>query len=1341
MKRIVAKIACFFPVFLFITSISTEVANAAPFAYIANFNDNNVSVIDTATNAVVGSPIAVGTKPSSLAVDPAGAFVYVVNYGSNTVSVLSTATNTVVSTIAVPGPGGIAVHPAGTSVYVTNYSSSKVSVIDTYDNTVVQTIAVGTDPLGIAVNPAGTLVYVANSSSNTVSVIDTDTNSVVTSIPVQTAPFGVALDSSGARLYVSNRSSGTVSVIDTATNTVVATAGDSGTAGAKPVGVAVHPSGARVYVASYAYDCVSVIDTATNTIVGNPIYVGTSPLSVALNPSGTLLYVTNNGSANVSVIDTASNTVVKTVTVGNAPTSAGLFIGPDAVNGACGSDNTLTLSTEPGNLCTAGAPSSIKAGATSYTWSCNGNGVGATAACSALRLYEVSTSVSGDHGIIDTSRYVPYNATPTFTITPKTGYLPGPVSGTCGGTPSGNNFTTNAVTASCTVAATFIPAATTPISFGFIAQKGIAPNSVATSTTITVSGIAAGAAPIAIAGGTYSINGGAYSALAGTIKNGDTVTLRQTSSATPGVMTTATVNIGGIKGDFWVTTSGAGCQLSPVLNSGTGSYYTSIQNAYDHAGSADVLEILAFSFGEDLLLNGHKKVTLKGGFNCAYATNANQYTTVRTLTVSGTTGQVIAANLIIGGIDDATSKSSSSGILTLPQGIVISPHSLTITSATGDVAVGADGNFRVAEPQGGGLATLSVTDSNGKLVLLGYLDGDHPEKNAANPTTTAVELLFWSTLSFMFPQEEWPRIYDLLTAAPETATLADVIAARMIINPTAVGDRDPAITAALTAATNSLRNPNRNQAKATQRAVSESIIDPKIVSNSASSDKVMVSGLTGNFYGLSVLPSLDDLGIIIQNRCRIHRRYVLFRTGFIPNTGHFSDPPTLLPKWIQEDNGYISATTGVTAVIGGYIDAFSGNRKIAWAPKITPTIPLPISPTDAKASIFRVYVVGPGIGDLLGSIPADLMNQPEAKSAVVHAFDEAGMLTLGKELLWPMFSKILPAAFPIPDSDSMLSLMTNLAGQLTTFGLNLDPYIEKNDLNGAVTELVKLLTSNPQARTIAFQLVSNVLVKMSPNAATAGKCLEKTFANICKALNLADIILLGSDMNLILYDVKNSNMINQWDVKAISGTTTLKPAIAKVSKATPKATFTLRVMGVPGTELPLYYMWYGVNKGVFDDHKNPPNDILLTDQSIVTYNAYAPVPTSGTDTVLVDIFDAHKVVIKTATATVQFRDYVGSDWWGVWVGTFTSTCGGGWGGADLQVGGDPTNPENGLFVLVASTWYAWTISEFMATASGDTAVSTDGSVVMKLSGDGAIQATFTLDNSCEQSGVFTYSHR
>ncbi|PEL21740.1 hypothetical protein COL62_34895 [Bacillus toyonensis] len=83
---------------------------------------------------------------------PNGNFVYAANANSDNVSVIDTSTNAVTTTI--PGgsfPRGVAITPNGNLVYVTNESSDNVSVIDTSTNAVTTTIPVGDRPFGIAI--------------------------------------------------------------------------------------------------------------------------------------------------------------------------------------------------------------------------------------------------------------------------------------------------------------------------------------------------------------------------------------------------------------------------------------------------------------------------------------------------------------------------------------------------------------------------------------------------------------------------------------------------------------------------------------------------------------------------------------------------------------------------------------------------------------------------------------------------------------------------------------------------------------------------------------------------------------------------------------------------------------------------------------------------------------------------------------------------------------------------------------------------------------------------------------------------------------------------------------
>jgi YVTN family beta-propeller protein len=253
-------------------------------AYVTNYDASGaVSVIDTTTNQVIGTPIAVDSFATSVAITPDGKRAYVADGGG--ASVIDTATNQVVAHVPmVDGAFAIAISPDGTRAYAADYNQDNVSVIDTATNQVIGApISVGSGPVSIAITPDGKRAYTANYYVNgTVSVIDTATNQVVGSpIAVGRDPASIAITPDGKRAYVANYGDDSVSVIDTATNQLV---GSPILVGSGPSAVAITPDGKRAYVANYAEESVWVIDIATNQVIGAPILVGIHPHALAIVP-------------------------------------------------------------------------------------------------------------------------------------------------------------------------------------------------------------------------------------------------------------------------------------------------------------------------------------------------------------------------------------------------------------------------------------------------------------------------------------------------------------------------------------------------------------------------------------------------------------------------------------------------------------------------------------------------------------------------------------------------------------------------------------------------------------------------------------------------------------------------------------------------------------------------------------------------------------------------------------------------------------------------------------------------------------------------------------------------
>src|SRR5215217_975551 len=109
------------------------------FMYVVNQGTGSVTVLNTISNTVVGSPIRVGENPVAIAFDPVHNRMYVANEFSNTISVINITTNTVVGSPIPDGrnnPVAIAFDPVHNRMYVTNELSKNITVIDTTSNTV-----------------------------------------------------------------------------------------------------------------------------------------------------------------------------------------------------------------------------------------------------------------------------------------------------------------------------------------------------------------------------------------------------------------------------------------------------------------------------------------------------------------------------------------------------------------------------------------------------------------------------------------------------------------------------------------------------------------------------------------------------------------------------------------------------------------------------------------------------------------------------------------------------------------------------------------------------------------------------------------------------------------------------------------------------------------------------------------------------------------------------------------------------------------------------------------------------------------------------------------------------
>ncbi|WP_158515446.1 beta-propeller fold lactonase family protein, partial [Kitasatospora sp. MBT63] len=297
---------------------------------------STISAISTEISAVSSTiSLTAGSAPSGVAVSPNGSRAYVTNSSANNVSVIDTGTNAVIATVPVgSSPIRVAVSADGKRAYVSNHDSNDISVINTTNNTVSPTtIKLGTSPWDVATSPdplSSTIYVSTDGSPASVLIIDTASNAL------STIDFGnssglrdLAISPNGNNLFVTDVLKHNVTLISTASKSITKSYSLDGNS--SPVGISISPDGNLVYVANLTLPSISVIDTTTTNGNISTIAVGTAPIDVAVSPDGTRIYVTNAGSKSVSVIKSTTNSVTSTIT-DKIDSPGRIAIGPDGVH-------------------------------------------------------------------------------------------------------------------------------------------------------------------------------------------------------------------------------------------------------------------------------------------------------------------------------------------------------------------------------------------------------------------------------------------------------------------------------------------------------------------------------------------------------------------------------------------------------------------------------------------------------------------------------------------------------------------------------------------------------------------------------------------------------------------------------------------------------------------------------------------------------------------------------------------------------------------------------------------------------------------------------------------------
>jgi YVTN family beta-propeller protein len=284
----------------------------------------------------VARTMTAGKSANSVQVAPNGKFAYVADADDDLITVLNTATGDVEQKIKISqgSPQFVSFSPDGRTAYVSIYNGASydddsatvhlIAFVDTATGKVTATVPVNNQKPGpTATSPNGRYLYVPNhdmtmsfSDGDKVDVIDTATKQLADTIVVPMNPHGLVFGDGGKYFYTSDHMSAEVTVLSAQTNRIVKEI----SVGETPHGEAMSPDGRTLAVTSWNGNEVFMVSTATDKLTAQ-IAVGKNPQAAVFAPDGRHLYVVNAGSNTVTAIDTSDNRVTATIPAGKAPTS------------------------------------------------------------------------------------------------------------------------------------------------------------------------------------------------------------------------------------------------------------------------------------------------------------------------------------------------------------------------------------------------------------------------------------------------------------------------------------------------------------------------------------------------------------------------------------------------------------------------------------------------------------------------------------------------------------------------------------------------------------------------------------------------------------------------------------------------------------------------------------------------------------------------------------------------------------------------------------------------------------------------------------------------------------
>jgi YVTN family beta-propeller protein len=230
----------------------------------------------------------------SMDYNPNNQLLYVASYNTNQIVIVDTKTDSVVGTISgLPAhPITVKADPITNTVLVASLAGNKVSFISADSNRIEKIIDTGTAPWGMDLDSIEHYAYVTNRGSNFITVLDLIDQNVAAKIPIAAPAQAITVDDREHTIYTSYMEQGEILKIDGRTNSILSTI-DTGLI---PQDLAVDPNTHKLYASTKYNDKVYVMGPESISVTLPVIMVGGNVDGIAVSPFASVIgYIKAHG--------------------------------------------------------------------------------------------------------------------------------------------------------------------------------------------------------------------------------------------------------------------------------------------------------------------------------------------------------------------------------------------------------------------------------------------------------------------------------------------------------------------------------------------------------------------------------------------------------------------------------------------------------------------------------------------------------------------------------------------------------------------------------------------------------------------------------------------------------------------------------------------------------------------------------------------------------------------------------------------------------------------------------------------------------------------------------------